>query len=38
MTDWRDRLFRGEAARRRWLWLAIVVAVLLALYVTGQLG
>ncbi len=38
MTDWRDRLFRGEAARRRWLWLAIVLAVLVALKFTGQLG
>lgn len=37
MTDWRRLLLTGEAARRRWLWLAIVVLVLIALKFSGQI-
>jgi hypothetical protein len=33
---WRT-LFTGEAARRRWLWLVVLAAVLIVLALTGNL-
>lgn len=34
LLDW---LFTGEAARRRWFWLAALALVLVALGLTGNL-
>jgi hypothetical protein len=37
MSRWRDWLFTGEAARRRWLWLGVLVVLLIVLWLTGNL-
>ena len=37
MSRWRDWLFAGEAARRRWLWLGVLVVLLVVLWLTGNL-
>ncbi|WP_257720977.1 hypothetical protein [Devosia sp. A16] len=37
MSRWRDWLFTGEAARRRWLWLGVLVVLLVVLWLTGNL-
>ncbi len=37
MSRWREILLTGEAARRRWLWLGILVLVVIGLWLTGNL-
>jgi len=37
MTNWRELLLTGEAARRRWLWLGVLAVVLVVLGLTGNL-
>lgn len=37
MSRWRDWLFTGEAARRRWLWLGVLAVLLIVLWLTGNL-
>lgn len=37
MSRLKDFLFTGEAARRRWLWLGVLVIVVVALWLTGNL-
>lgn len=37
MSRWRDWLFTGEAARRRWLWLGVLALLLVVLWLTGNL-
>jgi hypothetical protein len=37
MRSWRELLWTGEAARRRWLWLGLLAAVLIVLWLTGNL-
>ena len=37
MSRWREWLFTGEAARRRWVWLGILVLVVIGLALTGNL-
>ena len=37
MSRWRNWLFTGEAARRRWLWLGVLVVLLVVLWLTGNL-
>ncbi len=37
MSRWREVLFSGEAARRRWLWLGVLAALLVVLWLTGNL-
>lgn len=37
MSRWRQFLFTGEAARRRWLWLGALAVVLVVLWLTGNL-
>ncbi len=37
MSRLRDWLLTGEAARRRWLWLGVFAAVLVVLWLTGNL-
>ena len=37
MSPFWQRLLTGEAARRRWLWLGVLVVVLIVLGLTGNL-
>ena len=37
MSGWRDWVFTGEAARRRWLWLGVLALLLVVLWLTGNL-
>ncbi len=37
MSRWREILLTGAAARRRWLWLGVLAAVLVVLWLTGNL-
>ena len=37
MSRLRDWLFTGEAARRRWMWLGVLVVLLVVLGLTGHL-
>jgi hypothetical protein len=37
MSRLRDWLFTGEAARRRWMWLGVLVVLLVVLGLTGNL-
>ncbi|WP_291396392.1 hypothetical protein [Devosia sp.] len=37
MSRLKDFLFTGEAARRRWLWLGVLAALLVVMWLTGNL-
>lgn len=37
MSRWRQWLFTGEAARRRWMWLGVLAVLLVVLWLTGNL-
>ncbi len=37
MSPFWQHLFTGEAARRRWLWLAALAVLLIVLWLTGNL-
>lgn len=37
MSRWRELLWTGEAARRRWLWLGLLAVLLIVLWLTGNL-
>ncbi|WP_291391117.1 hypothetical protein [Devosia sp.] len=37
MSRLKDFLFTGEAARRRWHWLGVLAALLVVMWLTGNL-